>query len=158
MTNNLPIKHHQTAGCVLVDSLGKDANILLIFRKWTHAPSGAYILPKGHIEEGENPAGAAVRETTEETGYTDLKIVTELTTTKIRYEAKGFDNHKTIHWYLTILTDKTTQKPAQLTETELESSDFRLEWCPITEAIKKLQDSPLDAEKEVIGHLHALLS
>ena len=35
-------------------------------------------LPKGHIDHGESAAEAALRETVEEAGYTDLEIVADL--------------------------------------------------------------------------------
>ena len=35
-------------------------------------------LPKGHIEAGEGPADAALREVREEAGYSDLEIIADL--------------------------------------------------------------------------------
>ena len=57
-------------------------------------------LPKGHIEKGESPEVAALREVEEETGITDLEIIKELPAT---WHCYLLDNHWTIKktsWYL----------------------------------------------------------
>jgi diadenosine hexaphosphate hydrolase (ATP-forming) len=57
------------AGCVVVN----DKNEVLVVAK----ESNMWAFPKGHIEEGETPENAAVRETLEETGY-EVEIVGRL--------------------------------------------------------------------------------
>lgn len=57
-------------------------------------------LPKGHIEKGETPEVAALREVEEETGITDLEIIKELPAT---WHCYLLDNQWTIkktNWYL----------------------------------------------------------
>ena len=57
-------------------------------------------LPKGHIEKGEIPEVAALREVEEETGITDLEIIKELPAT---WHCYLLDNQWTIkktNWYL----------------------------------------------------------
>lgn len=57
-------------------------------------------LPKGHIEKGESPEEAALREVEEETGITDLEIIQELPAT---WHCYLLDNQWTIKktsWYL----------------------------------------------------------
>lgn len=57
-------------------------------------------LPKGHIEKGESPEVAALREVEEETGITDLEITQELPAT---WHCYLLDNQWTIKktsWYL----------------------------------------------------------
>ena len=57
-------------------------------------------LPKGHIEKGETPEVAAIREVEEETGIKDLEIIKELPST---WHCYLLDNQWTIKktsWYL----------------------------------------------------------
>ena len=57
-------------------------------------------LPKGHIEKGESPEVAALREVEEETGITDLEIIKEIPAT---WHCYILDNQWTIkktNWYL----------------------------------------------------------
>lgn len=57
-------------------------------------------LPKGHIEKGETPEVAAVREVEEETGITDLKIIRKLPATWHCYLLNGNWTIKRTSWYL----------------------------------------------------------
>ncbi|MEV6927110.1 NUDIX domain-containing protein [Dactylosporangium sp. NPDC051485] len=52
---------HLTASAVVFDGAGR---VLLV----RHLGSGLWLYPGGHLEDGEEPAAAAVRETREETG------------------------------------------------------------------------------------------
>ena len=57
-------------------------------------------LPKGHIEKGEDPATAALREVEEETGITDLEIIKELPSTWHCYLLNNQWTIKKTSWYL----------------------------------------------------------
>lgn len=57
-------------------------------------------LPKGHIEKGETPEMAALREVEEETGITDLKITGELPDTWHCYLLNGNWTIKKTSWYV----------------------------------------------------------
>ena len=57
------------AGVVVARETGDGARLLLLraYRNWG--------FPKGHVEPGEQPLAAAIRETEEETGIADLEFV-----------------------------------------------------------------------------------
>jgi 8-oxo-dGTP pyrophosphatase MutT (NUDIX family) len=57
-------------------------------------------LPKGHIEKGESPEQAALREVEEETGIGNLKIVKELPSTWHCYMEHEMWTLKRTYWYL----------------------------------------------------------
>jgi 8-oxo-dGTP pyrophosphatase MutT (NUDIX family) len=57
-------------------------------------------LPKGHIEGGETPAEAAVREVGEETGLCDIALVAQLPTIDWYFRDRGKLVHKFCHFFL----------------------------------------------------------
>ena len=56
-------------------------------------------LPKGHIEKGESPEVAAIREVEEETGITDLEIIKEIPATWHCYLLNNQWTIKKTSWY-----------------------------------------------------------
>ena len=78
------------AGGVVV----KDGKFVSIIRK------GIPDLPKGHIEQGENPEQAALREVEEETGIGKLHIVKELSSSWHCYLEHEEWTLKRTCWYL----------------------------------------------------------
>ena len=68
------IPEHISAGGIIARSENGVVLVALI-RELDH-PN--FVLPKGHLEEGESPEGAARREIEEESGITDLKFIREL--------------------------------------------------------------------------------
>ncbi len=89
-----------SAGGLVVDKTG--ALGLLIGRRDQKDASGKKILwslPKGHIEEGETPEQAAIREVKEETGI-DSEISKSLGVIDFWFMAGGKRIHKTVHHYL----------------------------------------------------------
>jgi 8-oxo-dGTP pyrophosphatase MutT (NUDIX family) len=86
------VEHHRSAGGLVIDG----RRILLIStqagRRWQ--------LPKGHIEEGETPEQAAVREVREETGVTG-RVVASLPGVEYRFvEKDGRRVHKEVDYFL----------------------------------------------------------
>lgn len=70
-------------------------------------------LPKGHIEVGESPETAALREVTEETGIANLKIVRELPSTWHCYLLNGKWTIKKTSWYQMTTSEEIRPVPQQ---------------------------------------------
>lgn len=56
--------------------------------------------PKGHIEQGEEPAAAAVREVGEETGLDEVDLRGEIDTIDWYFRFRGRLIHKVCHFFL----------------------------------------------------------
>lgn len=83
--------HVIQAGGGLVKNI--DQEILLIFRL------GKWDLPKGKLDENESIEECALREVSEETGLTHLKIIRPLEVTYHTYVLFGKHNLKETHWF-----------------------------------------------------------
>ncbi len=69
--------------------------VLLLQRR-----TGEWVLPKGHIDEGESEPETAVREVREETGLV-VEAIEPLGATQYRFtNNSGRLVHKTVHWFL----------------------------------------------------------
>lgn len=64
--------------------------------------------PKGHLEAGEDPAQAALREVTEETGIVDLALRAPVDTIDWNFRFRGRPVHKTCHFFLIETSDQRT--------------------------------------------------
>jgi 8-oxo-dGTP pyrophosphatase MutT (NUDIX family) len=84
-----------SSGGVVFRRGGEALDFLLI-----RDPYNNWGLPKGHIEGGETPAEAAVREVAEETGLLDLAVVTQLPTIDWFFRDRGRLVHKFCHFFL----------------------------------------------------------
>ncbi len=105
---------------------GKPARFLLIkdpYRKWG--------FPKGHLENGETPAEAALRETAEETGLNDLVLHGPIRIIDWHFRHKGERIHKYCHFFL-------MESPAAEPDPQVDEgiTDFR--WLPFDRALKTL--------------------
>ena len=98
--------HTESAGGVVVNGEGR---VLVVSQHGT-----SWSLPKGHLEEGETPLEAALREIREETGVTRLELVRPLGSySRHRIGVDGREDRselKTIHLFL-FRTDATELSP-----------------------------------------------
>lgn len=81
--------------------LGDSGTIAMVRRR---GGDGAWLFPKGHIDEGEDDETAARREVEEETGLTGLEFIDDLGGyERFAIDADGSDNReelKEVHMYL----------------------------------------------------------
>ena len=133
-----------SAGGLVVDTTGKLG--LLIGRRDQKDTSGKRILwslPKGHIEEGESPEEAALREVHEETGIESI-IEKSLGVIDFWFMAGGKRIHKTVHHYL------FRESGGFLAPQETEVDEVA--WFPLSEIVERLA---YPDEKKLIARTNA---
>jgi 8-oxo-dGTP pyrophosphatase MutT (NUDIX family) len=119
------IRQFAAGGVVIKTERGKP-RILLIkdsYGRWTWA--------KGHIEKGEKPEEAALREITEETGQAKIEIVDLLGKQEYYFVLKGKKIFKTVYVYL---VKAASREKIKVQTIEIEKA----EWFWPKEAIKKV--------------------
>lgn len=94
-------------------------------------------LPKGHIEPGESPRVAALRETREESGYSGLKILTPLGEQTVQFQHEGQNVVRCEYFFLMTLTEKTPEMSGE--------GQFEPLWLTWEEALQSLT---FEAERE----------
>ncbi len=94
-----PFERELSAGGIVFRRKGNRVWIALM-----QDPYGKWTFPKGHVEEGEAIEAAAARETLEELGLEQIRLLEELGKIDIwfrdRYQKKGRLIHKDIHYFL----------------------------------------------------------
>jgi mutator protein MutT len=133
-----------SAGGLVIDTTGKLG--LLIGRRDQKDASGQRILwslPKGHIEEGETPEQAALREVQEETGI-ESAIEKSLGVIDFWFMAGGKRIHKTVHHYL--FRESGGLLAAQESEVD------EVAWFPLAEIVERLA---YPDEKKLIARTNA---
>jgi len=133
-----------SAGGLVIDATGKLG--LLIGRRDHKDATGQKILwslPKGHIEEGESPEEAALREVQEETGIVSV-IEKSLGVIDFWFMAGGMRIHKTVHHYL--FRENGGLLAAQESEVD------EVAWFPLAEIVDRLA---YPDEKKLIARTNA---
>lgn len=103
-------------------------------------------LPKGHLEPGETPEDAAIREVAEETGITG-EVIAPLGTIDFWFVAEGRRVHKTVHHYL------MRQLGGELSDADIEVSE--VEWVPLADLTDRLAYADERRLVEQVPHLLA---
>lgn len=118
-----------SAGGFVLDRRGERPQVALIARRDRRGRL-VWSLPKGHIEQGETPEAAAVREVFEETGITG-RIVAGLGTIDFWFMAEDRRVHKTVHHFLLEAQDVVlSDADAEVTE---------VAWVPLDEVAARLR-------------------
>jgi ADP-ribose pyrophosphatase YjhB (NUDIX family) len=133
-----------SAGGFVLDRTHGEPRAALIAR---HDRRGRLVwsLPKGHIEEGETPEQAAVREILEETGIHG-SIVAEVGTIDFWFMGDNQRIHKTVHHYLLEAHDHDlSDEDAEVVE---------VAWVPLDELEQRLQYAD---ERRLVARVHELL-
>ncbi len=126
-----------SAGTVVV----KDGKYLLL-----HYDSGHWDFAKGHLESGETPEQAALRELKEETGIEDAELIPDFAE-KIQYFFKR--DGKTVAKEVIFFIARAKTDKVKLS---FEHKDYV--WLPFKEAVEKLT---FNTAKEVLRKAEAFL-
>lgn len=128
-------KHHETAGGVVLDA---ENRVLTIVRDV--AREGRVVhevrLPKGHIDPGETPEEAALREVGEESGYWELEIIADLGVAYSEFDFRGKYHTRNERYFLMRLTSPARRgmqvKPGS------EEALFHPEWRDLARAAAEM--------------------
>ena len=141
----LPVRDQVSAGGVVFRRGGERIEVMIV----TVGSENRWQLPKGHVEKGEKPETAAVREAREEAGV-DSEVVEHIET--IEYWYAGLDGgervrfHKRVHFYLLRFVSGDTGNH------DWEVNEAR--WVPIDDARSQLA---FESERRVMDTAYSVL-
>ena len=132
-----------SAGGLVVDRSGPEPRAALIAR---HDRRGRLVwsLPKGHVEDGETPEEAAVREVEEETGIRG-SVLAPLGTIDFWFVADQRRVHKTVHHFL------LEAAGGELSDADIEVVEVA--WIPLSEVSDRLAYADERRLLERVGEL-----
>ncbi|MDD3302681.1 MAG: NUDIX domain-containing protein [Candidatus Gracilibacteria bacterium] len=125
-------KYEKSSGGIVYRKTNSKIEILLL--KWKNSKQQEeYVIPKGHIEDGEIAKESAIREINEETGLNqeDLEVIKFITKINYTFKAGYLENTPLIDKdvYLFLVKYKGTDNPTVQTEERFVGYN----WIPIDE-------------------------
>jgi ADP-ribose pyrophosphatase YjhB (NUDIX family) len=140
-----PRVEETSAGGFVLDRGGRQPKAALIARRDRRGRL-IWSLPKGHVEAGETPEDAAVREVLEETGIHG-SILASLGTIDFWFMADNQRIHKTVHHYLLEAQD--------LVLSDADAEVAEVAWVPLDEVAGRLRYAD---ERRLLTRVHAALA
>jgi 8-oxo-dGTP pyrophosphatase MutT (NUDIX family) len=123
--NGLPVMRYQAAGGIVFEG-----DQVLLLRK---NKKGEIVLPKGHIESGETPVQAAVRETQEEAGYANLEVLFDLGAQEAQFPFKGQWVIRDENYFVMRLIDREETAMSHA-DAAYDQRTFEVRWVALDEA------------------------
>jgi len=139
------MKQEYSAGGVVCRKTQKGIEILFILD-----PYDKWAFPKGHIEGGEKPEQAALREIEEETGIgaSNLEIMEDLDTMEYQFTLAEQKIHKLVHFYLV----KSKSDVKILPQRQEGIKDVK--WVDLDKALDFLEyDNSREVLRKAIGYI-----
>jgi 8-oxo-dGTP diphosphatase len=145
------IRAEYSAGGVVFRILGRRVLIGFIkdsYHKWT--------FPKGHLEKGESAAQAALRETHEEMGLKNLRLVNPLGTISIKFKDRFVHVGQTVHKRIDFFLMETASYEQGRPETD--ESIQAIRWVPYRQSLKFASYKNVQPIiKKAIGYLDQMI-
>jgi 8-oxo-dGTP pyrophosphatase MutT (NUDIX family) len=126
MSKRKPEREVSAGGIVFRRQADGPSHFLLIKDSYQH-----WGFPKGHLEEDESPADAAMRETSEETGLDDLVFHGPIRIIDWHFRFRGRHIHKYCHFFL-------FESPAAEVLPQADEGITDHCWLPLEEALQRL--------------------
>ncbi|MCC7361092.1 MAG: NUDIX domain-containing protein [Anaerolineales bacterium] len=126
--------HYAAAGGLVL----RGAELLLLHKHYKNE----YVLPKGHVEPGETLEQTALRETREETGYVNLRLLDNLGTRRAEFPLNGRWITRDETYYLMTLVDERRDEAQAHGDADHDRRIFRRLWVPLGEAADRLTYEP----------------
>lgn len=102
-----------------------------------------YVLPKGHVEDGETLEQAALREAREETGFASLRVLAPLgEPVESEFWLKGRFTRRHESYFLMTLADDQPAAEVDYDDAAYDKQAFHLLWVPLAEATGRLTFEP----------------
>ncbi len=142
MTRRRAPREEVSAGGIVFRRDGDRVLFLLIrdpYRNWG--------FPKGHLEDGEEPAAAALREVGEETGLAALELRAPVRAIEWTFRFRGRPVHKTCHFFL-------METPERRTAPQRDEGITACRWLSYEQALRTISYANARA---VLGEAYALL-
>ena len=133
----------ETSAGGVVFRRGEDGPVFLLIRD-SYSNWG---FPKGHLEEGEDPDRAALREVSEETGLAVLRLRSPIEVIDWHFRFRGRLIHKVCHFYL-------METPQRRTKPQRAEGITACRWASYEQASKLLS---YENARIVLDRAHALL-
>ena len=146
--------YYRAAGGVIIDDAGR-ALLLSRHVQRNDATVHEIRLPKGHIEAGESPEDAALREVCEESGYCHLQILADLGEAHVSFDFRNKHVERDDRYYLMRLT-RPEQQSQQFHNEHSEEALFVPFWADSPEEAEALLT--YESEKQFIRRARAWLA